>query len=180
MRYLLFSTLLAAIVGCASVETPVRNNEVNLVLRDHSTRHDFLLAVRDSSVVVAPYTSDDMIHNDSLLKVASVISFSDISAIYHRSAPTFKGLNYLLPSLLALPAAYFGALMNTDVHGSNDNLGWIAGEWALGSFAIVTVIEFLLNSSYEYFDLNNTTQLARLREHAIYPAQEPPSLQVVR
>jgi hypothetical protein len=184
MKRIAYSFLLIALLSCGKSQPSSSTNRIVIQFRDSVIRDFYLLSVRDESLVVAPYTEDN-VSIKSLVDSAHVVPFSKIEALYKRSRPDasevigsgFVGclVGGVCGCFTALPYVSFGD-HSGDGKKAEQNL-----LFGFGSGIVTGVVLGLIeNTSDKQFFLDTKDHLNDVRERAVYPHYEPYELQKIR
>jgi len=177
MRNIALLLFLTALLSSCSSLPSSSSNRIVIEFRDSVTKDFYLLALRDSSIVVAPYTTDYS-SIDSLNALASVIPFRKIEHLYKNSSPSLG--DELWAATTGLLVGSFFAILPYFEGGSGDG----HPNQHTGGFPIIglgggIVLGLLFNNAYDerFFDSKEHLDMIKFRA---YYKNEPPELQKIK
>src|SRR5438552_293094 len=88
MKRIAYSFLFVALMSCSSAPSS-SSNRIQVEFRDSVIKDFYLLAVRDSALVVAPYTTDYS-SIDTLISDAHIVPFHKVEHLYKNSSPSLS------------------------------------------------------------------------------------------
>lgn len=184
MKRLVYSFLLIALLSCGS-SNPSSHNRITVQFRD-SIKDYFLLSVRDSSIVVAPYRSTS-VEMFELLSDMKSIPLNSIEKIYSKGSGNSSSIFF--PSL-GLAACFECAA--SPIHISTGDGGGMS-EAEVKSVQqkqiYFPIIGAVAGGLFGYYALYRDKEIAIttaddikiFREwYAFYPDREPPQLRIFK
>jgi hypothetical protein len=177
MKRIAYSFLLLFVMSCSSAPSS-SSNRIVIEFRDSVIRDFYLLAVRDSALVVAPYTTDYS-SIDSLVAEAHTVTFRKVEHLYKNSSPSLGDELWagttgfaLAGCLSAIP--YIFDYGSGDGHPGRYNVGI-----PIGGFAAGLILGLVLNYTYSERFLDSKEHLELIKKRAFYKNGEPPELKLV-
>jgi hypothetical protein len=163
MKRIAYSFLLIFLLSCGS-SSQQSNNRIRIEFRDSVKQQYYLLAVRDSALIVStiPVESDNDIDG-------KLIRFAQVRKVFRAGDSTDSGL---LTGIIigALPGSALYLFLPTPIMALPLAIGMIIGG----------VIGCAISRSESEFDPRNPHDRYYLRELARFPAAEPPELQKIK
>jgi hypothetical protein len=185
MKHITFCFLLIALLSCGS-SRPSSHNRITLQFRDSIIKDYYLLSVRDSSLVVAPYQTGNVEMNQ-LITESQNISVNTIERVYakgdHQSSALFfstlagAGLGACAASPPHLTTGDGGGMTEAEVKAQQQRLIFfpIGGAIAGGLFGY-----FAFYRDKEISIASHDNRRSFRTFYSIYPDREPPELQKIR
>jgi hypothetical protein len=177
MKRIAYSFLFVALLSCGS--SPSSSNFViKIEFRDSVINDYFLLSVRDSALVITPYTTD-YASIDSLNAHAQVVAFSKIGRLYKTSSASlddelwFGATGCAVGGCYSVIPYFFGG-------GSGDGHPKYNVAIPIGGLAGGLVLGLLANSSYSERFLDSKEHIELVKSRAFYKNGEPPELQKIK
>ena len=183
MKRIAYSFLLIAVLSCGHSE-PSSHNRITVQFRD-SIKDYFLLSVRDSSLIVAPYRSEPT-EMFQLVSDMKKIPLNTIEKIYN------KGTGY--PSSIVFPTLGLAACLEcaaTPIHLGSDGGGMSEADIKAVHqkqiyFPIIGAIAGGLFGYYALYrdkevSIKTADDIRNLKIFfAFYPDKEPPQLRIIK
>jgi hypothetical protein len=177
MKRIAYSFLLIFLLSCGSAPSS-STNHITIEFRDSVIKDFYLLAVRDSALVVTPYTTD-YASIDSLNAQAQVVPFKKVGRLYKNSSASLDDELWAGTTGFVLGGCYSGfsslAASYGDAGPGKFNFGL-----PIGGFAGGLVLGLLMNNAYSERFLDSKEHLELVKARAFYKEGEPPELQKIK
>jgi hypothetical protein len=174
MKHLYYLIILIFLAGCAGRPAAERSR-VRLEFRDSVSHEYYLIAVRDSGLIVLPGYYD-------LKGPAQFISSSKINHVYYYSNGKTTGMWIGgltgFGVVLATSLVYL-AVRHPDI-GGGEGFGIGVSFISLPAIVIGMITGYLVSNDEDVFDISKAHDRDVLREVAIFPDKEPPELQNIK
>ncbi|MDP4220847.1 MAG: hypothetical protein Q8916_05315 [Bacteroidota bacterium] len=184
MKRILSSLFLMVLLSCGQSHAPLANHVV-VRMRDNSTKDYFLLAIHDSSLIVAPFVKGESIDLGSLVGSAESIPFSSIRVVTHSEKAS--GDDEFIGGFIGCftGGTIGGCAAAQSAFGENSvpptlpvAVLYIASPF-IGIGVGVLIADLMAAGNEEYF-LDTKPQIENLRHFAYYSKQEPPQLKILK
>lgn len=177
MKRIAYSFLLVALLSCGS--SPSSSNFViKIEFRDSVINDYFLLAVRDSALVISPYTSKNT-SIESLNAHAQVVAFSKIGRLYKTSTASLEDELWFGAAGCAAGGCY-SVIPYLFAGGGDGHPGKYDFGIPIGGLAGGLVLGLLANSTYSERFLDTKEHIELVKTRAYYKDVEPPELQQLK
>jgi hypothetical protein len=176
MKRIAYSFLLVAVLSCGRAPSS-SSNRVKIEFRDSVINDYYLLAVRDSALVIAPY-STDYSSIDTLIAHAQVIPFRKVEHLYKNSSASLSDELWAGGTGLAIGGCY--SCVPYFFAGSGDGTPKYDVGLPIGGFAAGLFLGLIMNTGYHERFLDSKEHLELVKSRSFYQNGEPPELQKIK
>ena len=177
MKHIAYSFLLIFLLSCSSAPSS-SSNRITIEFRDSVIKDFYLLAVRDSTLVVAPYTTDYS-SIDSLVADAHTVPFEKVEHLYKNSSPSLGDELWAGGTGLVIGGCYAFLYTLAGSYGDGGFAKYNVG-LPIGGLAGGLILGLLFNNTYSERFLDSKEHLELVKYRAYYKNGEPPELQKIK
>jgi hypothetical protein len=176
MKRIAYSFLLIVLMSCSTAPSS-SSNRIKVEFRDSVIKDFYLLAVRDSALVVAPYMTD-YTSIDTLISYSQVIPFQKVEHLYKISNASMSdelwagGTGFVLTGCYSLLPYFFA--------GGDGSPGKYDVGLPIGGLAAGLVIGLVVNTANTERFLDSKEHLELVKNRAFYKNGEPPELRKIK